>query len=545
MSLVGKRKFTSTQGNLNNNAQDDNIKLAEIIKEKDDLQEMNEKMLDLLTEKELENEDLLQKLENYKLESKIENEKNLVKIQSLEEKIEKLESSKGAELDIDDIINEYNNYKERLKGQISEYLRNEENLKQDIDIKERTIQKLKEEIQGLEMENLQLVSQSESKEKFTQNERIELEQLKSENEKIKRDFEFLSEKLKISEQNNDKLNKLFETEVSSLKEKLENEQKNYKAYKEAKMKEIEKLKNDSSKNLLEISTLNKKIENFDKLLNDIKQTNFIIQNKLDKKNKEIQDINEYTKKLLSNKENLLKQYEKKIDLINKDKNNLISQNKELLEKIKMKNEEVYASNLAEILNEDEEANEDINHYSHENKLLNEEIKNLKEQIANQAQDLVELNSLEKEVERLKVQNEELVNKNKNIQKHLDNLKKQIGERRPSVKRRELNRNIMNMARKTTCARRKSNAEKNGDIFRLKKKLEAITKLKEDEKKELVEEIDKLKYELAEFKIQNLNKQYEADSLLIKYRNCIKMITNQCIKKGIKLKINSLNIKTMQ
>ena len=183
MSLVGqRRKFTSSQANLNSNAQDDNIKLAEIIKEKDDLQEMNEKMLDLLTEKELENEDLLQKLENYKLEAKIENEKNIEKIQSLEEKIEKLENSKGNEFDIDDIVNEYNNYKERLKGQINEYLRNEENYKQDIDIKERTIQKLKEEIQGLEMENLQLVSQSESKEKITQNERIELDQLKSENE---------------------------------------------------------------------------------------------------------------------------------------------------------------------------------------------------------------------------------------------------------------------------------------------------------------------------------------------------------------------------
>ena len=546
MSLVGKRKFTSTQGNLNNNAQDDNIKLAEIIKEKDDLQEMNEKMLDLLTEKELENEDLLQKLENYKLESKIENEKNLVKIQSLEEKIEKLESSKSSEFDIDDIVTEYNNYKERLKGQINEYLRNEENLRQDIDIKERTIQKLKEEIQGLEMENLQLVSQSESKEKITQNEIFELEQLKSENEKIKRDYEFLSEKLKISEQNNDKLNKLFETEVSSLKGKLENEKNNYKVYKEAKIKEIEKLKNDLSKNLLEISSLNKKIENTDKLVNDIKQTNFIIQNKLDKKNKEIQYMNEYTKKLLNNKDNLLKKYEKKIDQINKDKNNLISQNKELLEKIKTKNEEDYSTNLAEILNDDDdEAKEekgDINHYSHENKLLNEEIKNLKEQIANQAKDLVELNSLEKEVERLKVQNEELLSNNKNIQKHLDNLKKQNGERRPSVKRRELNRNMMNMARKTTYARRKSNAEKNGDIFRLKKQLEALKKLKEDEKKELEEEIDKLKYELAELKIINLNRQYESDSLLIKYRNCIKMITNQCKKKGIKLKIN---MKSMQ
>ena len=109
----------------------------------------------------------------------------------------------------------------------------------------------------------------------------------------------------------------------------------------------------------------------------------------------------------------------------------------------------------------------------------------------------------------------------------------MGERRPSIKRRELNRNIMNMARKTTLARRKSNAEKNGDIFKLKKQLEALKKMKEDEKKELEEEIEKLKYELAEIKIQTLNKQYESDSLLVKYRNAIKMITNQCKKKGIK------------
>ena len=47
------------------------------MKEKDELQQINEKMLDMLTEKELENDELNEKLENYKLEVKIENEKNL------------------------------------------------------------------------------------------------------------------------------------------------------------------------------------------------------------------------------------------------------------------------------------------------------------------------------------------------------------------------------------------------------------------------------------------------------------------------------------
>ena len=190
MSLVGlRRKFTS-QGNFNE-VQNDSVKLAEIIKEKDDLQEINEKMLDLLTDKELENEDLLQQLENYKLEMKIEKEKNLEKIQNLEDKIVALENSKegsGGAFDIDDIINEYNNYKERIKKQINEYTKNEEDLKQQIEMKDRAIQRLNEEIQGLELENLQLVNNSENTNKIKEKGFLEIEQLKSENDKIKRDM---------------------------------------------------------------------------------------------------------------------------------------------------------------------------------------------------------------------------------------------------------------------------------------------------------------------------------------------------------------------
>ena len=47
----------------------------------------------------------------------------------------------------------------------------------------------------------------------------------------------------------------------------------------------------------------------------------------------------------------------------------------------------------------------------ENKLLNEEIKGLKEQLSSQAKDLVDLNSLDKEIEKLKAQNEQLINDN--------------------------------------------------------------------------------------------------------------------------------------
>ena len=62
--------------------------------EKDELQQINEKMLDMLTEKELDNDELNEKLENYKLEMKKKKEKNLEQIKILEEKIKDLENSK-------------------------------------------------------------------------------------------------------------------------------------------------------------------------------------------------------------------------------------------------------------------------------------------------------------------------------------------------------------------------------------------------------------------------------------------------------------------
>ena len=538
MSLVGQRKKFTTTNNIQN-AQDDSVKLAEIVKEKNDLQEMNEKMLDLLTEKELENEDLLQKFENYKLESKLENDKNLEKIQSLEDKIVMLENNSEASYDIDDIVNEYNNYKERLKKQLNEYSIKEENLKQQLEMKEKSIQELNEEIQSLELENLQLVNQSEAKEKIKEKDIIEIDQLRVENEKIKREMKLLDDELKMARQNEEKKNQLHENEINEFQKQIENEKNNLKIYKDNKSKEIDLLKAEITKNNRELSLFTKKVESTEKMLDDEKQKNFMIQNKLDKKAKELQDINEYTKKLLSNKDNLITQYENKIEEINKDKNNLITQNKELLEKIKIKNEESYSTNLGDILNEDEEDNnkQDLDHYKQENKLLNDEIKGLKEQLATQANDLVELNSLEKEAERLRAENEALFTDNKNIKKQLEEQKKIEIETMPTTRRREFTQSIKNVARKTTLARKKTIVEKKMDNLKFEKQLNALKKMKEDERKDYEEQIEKLKFELAELKIQALNKQYETDSLLVKYRNAIRAISNQCKKKGIKLKIN--------
>ena len=72
MSFVGiRRKFTFGSGNKGV----DSVKLAELLKEKSDLQEINEKMLNMLTDKELENDELQENFDKYKNEMKIEIQK--------------------------------------------------------------------------------------------------------------------------------------------------------------------------------------------------------------------------------------------------------------------------------------------------------------------------------------------------------------------------------------------------------------------------------------------------------------------------------------
>ena len=522
MSLVGMRRGFASQSSFNQ-AQNDSIKLAEIIKEKDDLQEINEKMLDLLTDKEIENEDLREKMDSYKLETKLENEKYLERIKNLEEKIELLEESKGNDnnYEIDSIIHEYNNYKERLKRQINECIKNEGDLKEQLERKDRTIQKLNEEIQDLEAENLQLVNQSKSKDKINEKEDIEIEELKSENNKIRRELDVLGEKLKEAKENAKNQNKSHDEEIMEYQKKIESEQKYLKNYQENKSKEINSLKNEITKNNREINFFSKKIDLAHKMLDDEKQKNSEIQNKLDKKSKELQEMNEYTKKLLSNKDNILSQYEQEIEKMKKDKNELISQNKELLEKIKS-NE---GTNLAEIITEDNENNikEDLEHFSQENKLFKEEIKSLKEQLREQAKNLVDINSLDKEIVRLKGENEILINDNKAINKKIEELKEKEEQALLESKKKELVKAIRSLRSKPILRSQPKN-------INYEKQLEALKKLKDDEKNDYEDQIKKLKMEIALLKLKNLKQQHKNDSLVNNYKNIIKAASLPYVKK---------------
>ena len=423
IATVGLRKFT-----LKSDLQKDSVKLAEITKEKDELQQINEKMLDMLTENELEIDDLNKKLEDCKLEAKIQNEKNLEQIKALEERIESLENTEK-DNEFDEVFNEYENNKVKLQKQISGFTKLEEELNYQLDEKDKKIKKLNDEIQNLQFENLRLLNQSDLQDKINQAGYLDMQKLTEELNKYKNEIETLTNDINKKKR-----------EMKSLEENKDKEIEKY-------VEEIEKLKKNNetlNNDLKRLDKLNTQLNNsnkevsismtyMEKTLNEEKEKNYKIQAKLDKNIKELKDINDYYKTLKTNNESLLSDYQKKIDELTNDKYSLISQNKELLEKLKEKKEEEdQGVNLADMMGDEEEKDnkeetensntkdkENLAFYKNENQLLTEEIKGLKEQLNSQAHDLVELNTLEQNIVKLKIENDDLNKNNKELKEQLE------------------------------------------------------------------------------------------------------------------------------
>ena len=337
------------------------------------------------------------------------------------------------------------------------------------------------------------------------------------------------------------------------------------------VEEIEKLKKSNetlNNDLKRLDKLNTQLNNsnkevsismtyMEKTLNEEKEKNYKIQAKLDKNIKELKDINDYYKTLKTNNESLLSDYQKKIDELTNDKYSLISQNKELLEKLKEKKEEEdQGVNLADMMGDEEEKDnkeetensntkdkENLAFYKNENQLLTEEIKGLKEQLNSQAHDLVELNTLEQNIVKLKIENDDLNKNNKELKEQLEQEKlkekitKPIKTENTGLKGLSALRRVQTLSRKQTT--KAANIEK--DKLLLQKNYDRLKQLREDDKKNYEDQIEKLKLDIVTIKVKFLNKQYEEEKLLLKYKNTIKSIANQCKIKGIKLSLNLISV----
>ncbi len=535
MGYVGQRRKFTTQ-KAGENAEEDSVTIAKLTNEKDDLQEINEKMLDLLKEKELEIENLNQRFENYKMEAKIENDKNMEKIKELEDKVEILEAEKEKgenNHDLDDIVEECNKAKEKLRQQINDYAKTVDDLKSKVDLKDRAIQKLNDDIQALELEKLNLINQSNQKSQSKEAE-VEMQKLKAEIDKLKRDNMFLEDKLKVEKENSEKLKASHQKEIKNNQKQVEEEQNNTKSVKEEKSNEINLLKTELAKVKKNLKLYTKRSEISEKKLYNELQKNYMLQEKIDKKTKELQELNELTKKILSNKDSILSQHAEKIEEILKDKNELLTQNKQLLNDILGKAAEGGATE-----NVNPTDAKSVQRIVVENKILKEEIKSLKEQINYQQKDLVDTSSYEKETIRLKQEIERITIENKALKKQIEDGQKgkmtEVEERDMGIRKRGLTQ--LSQTQRHLRPRRETLEGKMNKI-NFEKRLNALMKMKNDEKKDFEDQIEKINLELAELKLKNVDLEYENDALRIKYRNFIKTVTNECRKKGIKLNVSS-------
>ena len=547
ISFVGLRK-KFTIGAKDNESK---IKMAELLKEKNDLQEINENMLNMLTEKELENEELQENFTNYKNEMKLEIEKYIDTIDKLEEKISENNQNKANfDSNLDEIIQEYNIYKDRMEKTLKEHIKKEDELNVKLARKESVIIDIKTDMENLEIENKQLKSLTEQKEDEYNNEILDINSYMKENEKLKNEILVLQEKIKKLESKNQNNISSKEEEINTLKEDLDFKSKSLTKIKEEKNKEINLLKMEINRNNHDINSIIKKNELIQKENEEIKSNLEILQNKLDKKTKELQEINDSAKKLLENKDNIIKEYEKEIEEISKDKNQLIEQNHDLLDKIKNNQS---SNNLKDILFDDEE-NENENENGKdsdeyfENLLLKAEIKTLKEQLENQANDLISLNAMEKEVSRLKIENEKLEKDNKTLKKIQkydmgnDNLMNLSKRPKVNISAKKLKKKISITILQDTSTSKKS-------FFEKKKNTQAaqITTIKNTEDSNKApspvkenkesDEINKLREEIGLLKVEFLNKEFENETLIAKYKGIIKSFIEQCKKMGISLNLD--------
>ena len=559
MSMVGLRKKFTLKKDITQKKYDD-VKVAEIIKEKEHLQEMNENMLDMLTEKEIENEDLNQKFENYKLEAKMQNEKDLEQITNLEKEIELLKNAKEIS-PYEEIDEEYKRHKEQLQQQINYYNKLETDLNKQIREKDDKIKKLNEEIQSLQFDNINLISKSEQQYKINKAGYQDLEKLAQENIKIKskldeisNDLDKKNKELKYIEENKNKEIEKYQEDIQILKKEIEKKNND--------IKELDLAKTNLKSSNDQIYIL---LNNNKKELNEEKEKNYKIQEKLNKKTEELKSIKEYYKTLQTNNELEFKEYQEKIDELTKNKNDLISQNKDLLEKVKQNREERASSSglsLDKFVESDESImKDDIDFYINESKLLNEEINNLKEQISNQAHDLVEMNILEKNLEKIKIEKEDLINKNKQLSEQLNKIKIEFQElyeqqnkkddedesnkyktmiltkkEIPELKRMQTLRNVLNLSIRKSQKFAKAEKDKN----LLQQNYDRLKKLIEEEKKEHEKQIENIQIDFVNKKIRYLNDINDKDVLLAKYKNTFNSIIEQCKLKKIKLSVNLIN-----
>ena len=462
----------------------------EMTKEMDDLKEINENMLNMLTTKELENEQLLKQVESYKKnkkndsnEEKDTSENNENKSQedddnqSVHEHFNTEETEMMKEV-YKDLQDEYDNYKKESEDKIkslTEQLDDIESLKAHIDELENTNSKLKEEL------NYQIEQGANSNND---------EQDNSQNKVLLNEIEHLQSVIRS---------------LQDSKEQLLMNSKEEKSYIVSERKEIENMYNtvNEQKIALEIQ------------LNDIKSNI----------NKEISAKEAQFKQELSNKEKEISLLKSTIDKVNKEKDDLISK-KDKLDSLSQK----YCQMVTDTKNK----------YENEKSILERKVKEL------QMKNDIEKKTLDDKVKELTIKIEEMTNELNTKNKENTTLRRQskLGLSLGTLLQDGNDQNEIDDLNNTTTKlkgeinemqRYKAENEfLSNNIKSLNKQIETIKSQREKDKVFYMNEVKVANDEAVNAKCELAAITYEKDNEILKLKKYVKRFQEKLTKLGFQI-----------
>ena len=544
LSVNSPGKVVASLGTTNKS----DLSTDNLLKEKSELKEENEKLLLMLSDK----ESILSK-------QKIEYENEINDLNKI------ITEQTGK---INDITNDMTDLQQQLNIKIKEIKKLKEDNEQKFGIKEqKEFKKIKidydlllpkyEEIKNLK-ENLQeKCNILESENKSLNTRVIKIEQsfnnlVNTNNPKIKdvKDLDIYNNisnnlRTQITEIQDDKekMEKLYNNTNAKFKEdykSLENKYININKENEELQKQIEEIQNnfitDTMKLNNEISNLNKQINNIQKENNEYKNKYQNLLKDLETNKNNFDNLQKIMTKLREKDDIDITLIEERYivleNVLEQEKNELVNTNKELLNKIKYLNQKNGISgNGAPGLESSFDKNSseidlEIKNLKEENKLLQKKIKEQEKRFFELQKKTDILNILKEENQLLK----------KNIKENEVNLRKVIKEL--TNKANQLNEELLQSRKRTSLLRSKPSVENINMINEIEKYKKDIEKLKQENEKQKQkdkEEIESLETQLSTLKGKIAEEAFNKDNEIMKYKNLCKkykdmLETNGIIKK---------------
>ena len=544
LSVNSPGKVVASLGTTNKS----DLSTDNLLKEKSELKEENEKLLLMLSDK----ESILSK-------QKIEYENEINDLNKI------ITEQTGK---INDITNDMTDLQQQLNIKIKEIKKLKEDNEQKFGIKEqKEFKKIKidydlllpkyEEIKNLK-ENLQeKCNILESENKSLNTRVIKIEQsfnnlVNTNNPKIKdvKDLDIYNNisnnlRTQITEIQDDKekMEKLYNNTNAKFKEdykSLENKYININKENEELQKQIEEIQNnfitDTMKLNNEISNLNKQINNIQKENNEYKNKYQNLLKDLETNKNNFDNLQKIMTKLREKDDIDITLIEERYivleNVLEQEKNELVNTNKALLNKIKYLNQKNGISgNGAPGLESSFDKNSseidlEIKNLKEENKLLQKKIKEQEKRFFELQKKTDILNILKEENQLLK----------KNIKENEVNLRKVIKEL--TNKANQLNEELLQSRKRTSLLRSKPSVENINMINEIEKYKKDIEKLKQENEKQKQkdkEEIESLETQLSTLKGKIAEEAFNKDNEIMKYKNLCKkykdmLETNGIIKK---------------